>query len=379
MAFPEIARGVLAGMVLAAAACVHGETGVTADTVIVGQSAALSGPAKELGLDMRMGVQTYFDQVNKSGGVHGRKLVLRSLDDGYEATRAAANTKTLIQEGAFALLGYVGTPTSEAAKPIFTEAKVPFVGAFTGAELLRAPFNRYIFNVRASYYNETDAIVNLLASLGFSRIAVFYQNDSYGKAGLAGVELAMAKRKMKIAATGTVERNTTEVAAAVTEIAKIDPQAVVMISAYKSCAAFITAMKKANSNPQFMNVSFVGSKALATELGEAGRGVGISQVVPFPWSLSAPVVKEYQKHFVAHTGNDNFNFSSLEGYIAAKVFVEGLRRAGPKPTRQGFIAALETLRDFDLGGFNVTYTPLDHNGSKFVELTVIGRDGKFLR
>ena len=305
---------------------------------------------------------------------------LKSLDDGYEATRAAANTKTLInQDGAFALLGYVGTPTSEASKPIFTEARVPFVGAFTGAELLRAPFNRYIFNVRASYYDETEAIVNLLANLGMTRIAVFYQNDSYGKAGLTGVERAMTKRNMKIAATGTVERNTTEVSVAVKEISKVDPQAVVMISAYKSVAAFVTAMKKMNSNPQFMNVSFVGSKALATELGETGRGVGISQVVPFPWNLSAPVVKEYQRNFVAHAGNDNYNFSSLEGYIAAKVFVEGLRRAGPQPTREGLVAALETLRDFDVGGFNVTYTPTDHNGSKFVELTVIGREGKFLR
>jgi len=380
MSFLTIFRRVVGGLALAAAASVHGEVGITANTIVIGQSAALTGPAKELGLDMRMGVQTYFDQVNKNGGVYGRKLVLKSLDDGYEATRAAANTKALInQEGAFALLGYVGTPTSEASKPIFTEAKVPFVGAFTGAELLRAPFNRYIFNVRASYYDETDAIVNLLVYLGFTRIAVFYQNDSYGKAGLTGVERAMAKRNMKIAATGTVERNTTEVAVAVKEISKIDPQAVVMISAYKSVAAFVTAMKKANANPQFMNVSFVGSKALATELGESGRGVGISQVVPFPWNLSAPVVKEYQKNFVAHAGNDNFNFSSLEGYIAAKVFVEGLRRAGREPTREGLVNALETLRDFDVGGFNVTYTPTDHNGSKFVELTVIGREGKFLR
>jgi ABC-type branched-subunit amino acid transport system substrate-binding protein len=380
MSFLTIFRRVAGGLAFAAAACAYGEVGITSNTVIVGQSAALTGPAKELGLDMRMGVQTYFDQVNKSGGVHGRKLVLKSLDDGYEATRAAANTKTLInQDGAFALLGYVGTPTSEASKPIFTEARVPFVGAFTGAELLRAPFNRYIFNVRASYYDETEAIVNLLANLGMTRIAVFYQNDSYGKAGLTGVERAMTKRNMKIAATGTVERNTTEVSVAVKEISKVDPQAVVMISAYKSVAAFVTAMKKMNSNPQFMNVSFVGSKALATELGETGRGVGISQVVPFPWSLSAPVVKEYQKNFIAHAGNDNYNFSSLEGYIAAKVFVEGLRRAGPQPTREGLVAALETLRDFDVGGFNVTYTPTDHNGSKFVELTVIGREGKFLR
>ena len=380
MSFLTTIRRVASGLALVAAASVHGEVGITANSVIVGQSAAFTGPAKELGIEMRAGVQTYFDQVNKSGGVHGRKLVLKSLDDGYEATRAAANTKTLInQDGAFALLGYVGTPTSEASKPIFTEARVPFVGAFTGAELLRAPFNRYIFNVRASYYDETEAIVNLLANLGLTRIAVFYQNDSYGKAGLTGVERAMAKRNMKIAATGTVERNTTEVAAAVKDISKIEPQAVVMISAYKSVAAFVTAMKKGGSNPQFMNVSFVGTKALATELGESGRGVGISQVVPFPWNLSAPVVKEYQKNLVAHAGNDNFNFSSLEGYIAAKVFVEGLRRAGPQPTREGFITALETLRDFDVGGFNVTYTPTDHNGSKFIELTVIGREGKILR
>ncbi|MBA3507177.1 MAG: ABC transporter substrate-binding protein, partial [Betaproteobacteria bacterium] len=300
---------------------IHAETGITANSITVGQSAAFSGPAMALGVDMRKGINAYFDQVNKTGGVNGRRLVLKSLDDGYEATRAAANTKQLIdEEKVFALLGYVGTPTSEASNPIFTEARVPFVGAFTGAELLRSPFNRYIFNVRASYYGETEAIVNLLARLGFTRIAVFYQNDSYGKAGLTGVEKAMEKRNMKIAALGTVERNTVDVANAVRDISKVDPQAVVMISAYKSCGAFIKEMKKANSNPQFMNVSFVGSKALAAELGDAGRGVGISQVVPFPWSLATPVVKDYQKHLTALVGNDDYNFSSLEGYIAAKVF-----------------------------------------------------------
>ncbi len=380
MTFLGVLRIPLVAVALTFAQLVVAEVGVTADSVLVGQSAALSGPAKELGIDMRMGIQAYFDQVNKAGGVNGRKLVLKSLDDGYEATRAAANTKVLItQDNVFALLGYVGTPTSEASKPIFTEARVPFVGAFTGAELLRSPFNRYIFNVRASYFDETDAIVALVAGLGITRIAVFYQNDSYGKAGLTGVERAMTKRNLKIAATGTVERNTTDVAAAVKTIAAIDPQAVVMISAYKSCAAFIKEMRKASSNPQFMNVSFVGSKALAAELGESGRGVGISQVVPFPWNLGAPLVKDYQKHLTAHAGNDQYNFSSLEGYMAAKVFVEGLRRAGRDPTRESFIAALETLRNFDLGGFNVTYTPLDHNGSRFVELTVIGKEGKFLR
>src|SRR6266545_429202 len=375
-------RLVLGALIAAAALVVsvaRAETGVGPNSIVVGQSAAFSGPAQELGIEMRKGVQAYFDAVNRGGGVNGRKLVLKSLDDGYEATRAAANTKKLIAEdGVFALLGYVGTPTSEAAKPIFTEAQVPFVGAFTGAELLRQPFNRYIFNVRASYYAETDAIVDLLTRLNVNRIAVFYQNDSYGKAGLAGVERAMEKRKMKVLAMGTVERNTTDVATAVQTIAKSDPQAVVMISAYKSCAAFIKEMKKSGSHPQFMNVSFVGSRALAAELGDTGRGVGISQVVPYPWNLGMPIVRDYQKHLAPSSGED-FTFGSLEGYIAARIFVEGLRRAGREPTRESFISALETLRDYDVGGFNVTYTPVDHNGSRFVDLTVIGRDQKILR
>lgn len=189
----------------------------------------------------------------------------------------------------------------------------------------------------------------------------------------------MAARNLKIVALGTVERNSVDVAAAVKEIAAKDPQAVVLISAYKSCAAFIKAMKKAGSNPQFMNVSFVGSKALAAELGEEGRGVGISQVVPFPWYLGTPIVKEYQRNLTASSSGTEFGFGTLEGYIAARVFVEGLRRAGANPTRDGFVNAMETLRDYDIGGFPITYTPTDHNGSKYVDLTVIGKDGRFLR
>jgi ABC-type branched-subunit amino acid transport system substrate-binding protein len=358
---------------------VAAETGVTPGAILVGQSAAFSGPAAELGNEMKKGILAYFNAVNASGGINGRRLVLKSVDDGYEATRAAENTKKLIDgDGVFALLGYVGTPTSEAAKPIFTEARVPFVGAFTGAELLRNPVNRYVFNVRASYFAETDAIVNLLARLGLTRIAVFYQNDSYGKAGLAGVTRAMEKRDLKITATGTVERNSVDVAAAVKAIAPGDPQAVIMISAYKSVGAFVKEMKKANSNPQFMNVSFVGSKALAAELGDAGRGVGISQVVPFPWNAGMPVVKDYQKHVTALAADSDFNFGSLEGYLAARVFVEGLRRAGPQPTRESFVAAMESLRDYDVGGFQVTYTPTDHGGSRFVEMTVIGREQRIM-
>ena len=364
------------GVALSASAA---DPGVTSKTILIGQSAAFSGPAMELGTEMRAGAMAYFQSVNAAGGVNGRQIELRSLDDGYEPNRAAANTKQLIDDGVFLLFGYVGTPTSNASKPIFTAARVPFVGPFTGAESLRNPLNRYIFNVRASYFDETDKIVGQMTGQTLDRIAVFYQNDDYGKAGLAGVQRAMDKRGLKIIATGTVERNTVDVAAAVKEIAKVEPQAVIMISAYKSCAAFIKAMRAAGSNPQFMNVSFVGSKALAQETGPAGRGVGISQVVPFPWNFAAPVVKDYQQLLEASTKKQEFSFTSLEGFLAAKVLVEGLRRAGNDLTRERFIAAMETMRDYDLGGYWVTFSPSSHNGSKFVELTVIGKDQRFLR
>ena len=370
----------LGGILAAATAFGAGaEPGVTATTILIGQSAAFSGPASELGTEMRAGAMAYFQQVNASGGVHGRKIELRSLDDGYESDRAAANTKKLIDDGVFLLFGYVGTPTSNASKPIFTAARVPFVGPFTGAESLRNPLNHYIFNIRASYYDETEKIVGQLVGQTLDKIAVFYQNDDYGKAGLAGVERAMQKRGMKIVATGTVERNTTDVTAAVKAIGKLEPQGVVMISAYKSCAAFIKAMRAAGYNPQFMNVSFVGSRALAHEAGPAGRGVGISQVVPFPWNLSARVVKDYQQLLEASTGKQEYSFTSLEGFISAKVLVEGLRRTGSELTREKFIGTMEQIRDFDVGGFTVSFTPTDHSGSRFVELTVIGKDERFLR
>lgn len=355
-----------------------GETGVTNDAIIIGQSAALTGPAAELGIEMRRGAQLYFDVVNANGGIHGRKINLLSVDDGYEPTRAEANTKQLIEKDkVFALFGYVGTPTSAAAIPVFTEAKVPFVGAFTGAQLLREPFNKYIFNIRASYFDETEEIVNYLTKIGVKNIAVFYQNDSYGKAGLAGVERAMQKRKLQIAATGTVERNTINVTPAVEAINKVSPEAVIMISAYKSCASFIKEARKTGNKAQFFNVSFVGSKALANELGKDGRGVVISQVVPFPWDKRADIAREYRKLMTANKFDQMISFTSLEGFISAKVLVEGLKRAGKDLTRTKFITAMEQIQDLELGGFRVSFSPENHNASKFVDLTIIGKDNLF--
>jgi len=365
------------GALLASAALA--ETGVTDGRVLLGQAAVFSGPAAQLGIQMRNGVKAYLDYVNAQGGVHGRKIDLVTEDDRYETSVAPAASRKLIDEHkVFALLGYVGTPTGVAHLPVVTQAKVPLVGMFTGAEVLRVPFNRYIFHVRASYYDETEKIVEQIVSIGGRSIAVFYQDDAYGLAGLTGTEIAVKKRNMKLSATGTVERNTVKVEEAVKRINAVKPDAVVMISQYTSCAEFIRQMQKAGSNATFYNVSFVGSKALADALGKEGVGVAISQVVPFPWGRAVPVVKEYQQ-LAAKAGFTDYNFSAMEGFLSAKVAVEGLRRAGRNLTREGYIAALEKMQDVDLGGFYVSYSPTNRAGSKFVDLTIIGRGGKFLR
>jgi len=368
----------IAATALFASLAVQAENGVTDQSIIIGQSAALTGPAQGLGLELRSGAKLHFDQVNAAGGIHGRKIQLESLDDGYEPDKAAANTKALIRDAkAFALFGYVGTPTTQAALPLVTEAHIPFIGAFTGAQLLRDPFNKYVFNVRASYFDETEKIAEHLTTVGVTKIAVLYQNDAYGKAGLAGMERALEKRKLKPLVTATVERNSTEVEAAVKTISAAKPDAVLVVSAYKSVAAFVMAMKKQGSAAVIHNLSFVGSVPLAKELGANGIGVHIAQVVPFPWSATLPVTRDYQE-LVKKAGRSDYSFTELEGYIAARVLVEGLRRAGKDLSRDKLISALETMTRTDVGGFAINFSPSNHNASNFVDLSIIGNGGKFL-
>ena len=353
--------------------------GVTSHSIVLGQSAAFSGPAAQLGIQMHVGTKAYFDFVNSEGGVYGRKIELKTRDDKYEGSLCADNTRKFIQEDkVFALISYVGTPTTVAAMPIFTEAKVPLIGPFTGAEALRNPVNRYIFNVRASYFDETEKIIEQLVSTGNRKIAVFYQDDAYGQAGLKGVQIAMEKRNMKIVALGKVERNTVNVQDAVKTINTAQPDGVVMISAYTSIAEFVREMKAAGSTTQFHNVSFVGSTALANALKGEGYGVAISQVVPFPWGSEVRIVKEYQQ-ILAKGGHTDYNFSSLEGFIVGEVMVDALRRAGKNLTREKLIAALESMNNVDLGDFVVNFSPTSHSGSKLVDLTMIGRAEKFIR
>jgi ABC-type branched-subunit amino acid transport system substrate-binding protein len=355
------------------------ESGITSNSILLGQSAPLSGPADELGKGMRDGAQAYFDHVNAKGGIHGRKIVLKTLDDGYEADRAAANTKQLIErDDAFALFGYVGTPTSNASIPAVTKAQIPFFAPFTGAESLRMPLHRNIFHIRASYFQETEKIVEHMTTLSIKRIAVFYQDDAYGKAGLEGVTRALKKRGIEVIGLGTVERNSVDVASAVQKIKQSEPQAIVMVSAYKSCAAFIKAMLAEGKRPLFWNISFVGSRALAAELGSHASGVHISQVMPAPWDDINPVVKEYRALYM-QKGNRDWDYVSMEGFIAAKVFVEALRRTGRDLTRENLISAIESMTAYDAGGFVVNFGPERRNGSAFVDLTMVARNGKFLR
>lgn len=374
----KIGQRVVMVAALTASLWVSAQEGVSDKQVLVGQFAAVSGPAAQLGQRMQVGIQAYFSVVNAQGGVHGRQLKLVTRDDGYEPVKAVAAVKALIHEDkVFALIGSVGTPTGLAAVPILTEEKVPLVGMFTGAQALREPFNRNVFHVRASYFDETERMVQHLTSMGVKKIAVFYQNDAYGMAGLEGVNRALAKRQLKPTATGTVERNSVDVAKALDAILKSEPEAVVQISAYKSCAAFIKQARGKAYGGQFFNVSFVGSKALADELGSIGQGVVISQVVPFPYAPVSQVVREYQQH-MGESGQKDFDFSSMEGYLTARVFVEGLRRAGKAVTRESLITALESIRSLNLGGFTISYSAKDHQGSGFTDLTIIGRDGKFV-
>jgi len=344
--------------------------------IILGQSAAFTGPAAQLGIQFYQGAKVYFDQVNAQGGVGKRQIEIRNLDDGYEPDRCAENTRKLIADDVFALFGYIGTPTSLAALPLATKDKVPFIAPFTGAMGLREPFNKYAFHVRASYNDETGLIVKQLTSLGLKKIAVFYQNDAYGKAGLDGVTLALNGLGLKAVAQATVERNSVDVAKAVQTLVAAAPDAVVQISAYKSCAAFIRAARKAGYGGTFYNVSFVGTQALADELGKDGAGVVVSQVMPSPYNAARPIAREFADAVKAAGKDAQVNFSSMEGYVAAKLFVEGLKRASGKLSRESLIAGLEGLGSQSLGGFSVSFSPTDHVASSFVELSMLTGDGR---
>ncbi len=352
--------------------------GVADDRIVLGQSAPFSGPANQLGLQFHLGAQLHFEAVNAKGGINGRRIELQRLDDGYEPERCAANTRQFIGQNVFALFGYVGTPTSLAALPLATEAKVPFFAPFTGAQALREPFNRYAVHVRASYFDETEAIVRQVTSVGIRKVAVFHQNDAYGKTGLEGVQRALQAQNLAPVAVGTVERNSTEVAAALKDILATRPEAIVQIGAYKACATFIRLARQQGYAGNFYNVSFVGTQALSDELGAMAKGVVVSQVMPFPYAPVMPLSGDYLAALKDQRGVAP-NYSGMEGFVAARVFTEALSRAGRNLTRDAFLGAVDGLQNLNLGGFPVDFGPKKHTGSRFVELTLLTEDGRVRR
>lgn len=352
--------------------------GVKDNVIVLGQSAAFSGPAQQLGLQYHLGAMACFEAVNAKGGVHGRKIELRRLDDGYDPQRCEANTRQLLQENVFALFGYVGTPTTQVALPLATQAKVPLFAPLTGAESLRNPFDRHVVHIRASYNDETAAIVRQLTSVGIRRIAVFHQDDGYGQAGLAGVQAALKTLDLTPVSVGVVARNSTEVAAALKTILASRPEAIVQIGAYQACAVFVRQARRAGYTGNFYNVSFVGTQALLDELGAEAKGVAVSQVMPYPYSATTPIAAEYQSALKDKRGVVP-NYSGMEGFVAAKLFTEVLRRAGRGLNRDSFLAALDGLQKLDLGGFVLEFGPGQRVGSRFVELTLLTADGRVRR
>jgi ABC-type branched-subunit amino acid transport system substrate-binding protein len=359
--------------------------GVSDTEIVLGSSLALTGHAGYLGTQTLCGAQAYLRGVNEQGGVYGRRIRVIARDDAYDPPRCLANTQKFIVDGdVFALFCYVGTPTTVKVLPMIREARIPLLGMFTGANALREPFNRYVINIRASYYEETEAAVrHLVHELGMTRIAVFYQYDAYGFDGLVGAELALKSFGLEPVARGSYIRGTQDVEEGLERVRDSGAQAVVMVGTYGACAKFILRAGEEGFDPVFYNVSFVGAEELARRLGpDSPRRVIMSQVVP-PVSGSivpngeARVDSEYVQALRRWFPGEPPSFAGLEGYLNARILVEGLLRAGPNLTREGFIDAIESIRDFRLApGLDFTFGPQDHQGMDQVYFTRLV-DGRF--
>jgi branched-chain amino acid transport system substrate-binding protein len=345
---------------------------------LIGQSVPLSGANKDLGVDIRDGALAYFRKVNEAGGVNGRKIELTTLDDGNVVLKAGENTQKLIEEnGVFALFGYASATLSRPALPHVEKAKVPFLAAFTGADPMRV-YNRYVYNMRASYADELEKIVEHFAPLSVKRFSIVYYDDVVGRENYTAVERALKKRGLAPVSTGVFkDRAKPDIDAGVKAVLAGNPEVVIFTTLYKATADSIKAARKMGSNAFMATNSFPGANQLAKELGKEGAGVIVATVVPPYTRLSLPVVNEYRAAMEKYVSRKDYSFTSIESFLAAKVTVEALRRSGAKPTRESFLQALDGMHGYDTGGYIVGFGPKDHNGSSFVELTIIGKDGTF--
>jgi len=359
--------------------------GVTDTEVTFGSSLALKGHAGYLGQETLRGAMSYLQHVNEQGGVHGRTIRVITRDDSYDPPKCLDNTQRfLIEDQVFGLFCYVGTPTTVKILPLVEEAQVPLLGMFTGANALREPFMPYLINVRASYYQETNAAVeHLVQDLKLTRIAVFYQYDAFGFDGLTGTELALKRFGLEPVARGSYVRGTHDISEGLERIRESGAEAVVMIGTSDPCANFIRKSLENEYSPIFYMVSFVGAKELSRNLLQSDTNrldVIMSQVVPPPVGSDGTVAEsaqEFVRLLEKYFPGEEPNFVGFEGYINAKVLVEGLRRAGRNLSRQSFLEAITSMTNFSLGGdVGLTFGPLDHQGMDKVYFTRL-QDGRF--
>jgi branched-chain amino acid transport system substrate-binding protein len=351
--------------------------------LVIGQVAPLSGVLASTGAQMVVGGRIWFEHVNARGGIHGRPIQHVVVDDGYKVDETVRLTRELLaRPEVLALFGFAGTANVGKLLPegVLQQGGAALVAPYTGGENLRNPFNPWIFHLRAGYADETEHMVQQATTLGLRRIAVMYQDDGFGQAGLEGVRKALARRNLQLSAAAGYERNTDKVEDAARRIKDSDAQAVIMISINKPTAAFVRRYRELGGGAQLYNISVVDPAEIVKLAGlRNAHGLGISQVVPYPYTPKLPVVREYHELLKRHAPGEQVNYTSFEEFLGAKVLVEGLRRAGPNASRAKVVEALESLSSFDLGGISVGYSPQNRVGSRYVEVTVIGSSGKLLK
>lgn len=353
--------------------------GIDNDGVTFVQAADISGSRSALTLELNAGMLAYFKQVNSQGGIHGRQLLLKTVDDGYVVKRTQEVTREWIQkDAAFAFVSSIGTANAEAVLPLINESRVPLVAPLSGAVSLREPFSKYVFHVRSSYAQEVEKMVEHVLTIGINRVAVFYDDDAFGQDVRRAVEEALARRQLKAVASGKVERGSSDVRQAVKTIAAAGPQVVICGSFGKSLVEFIKGMKSTPAQPQYYALSFFTAGASIQQLGNDARGIGVTQVMPRPGATNLPLVREFQNAMATYAPQARQSYISLEGFVTAKILAEGLRRAGRNLSREKFIESLEALRNHDLGGAFISYSPTDHSGLKRVEITVVDGGGQVL-
>ncbi|MEB0141197.1 MULTISPECIES: ABC transporter substrate-binding protein [unclassified Undibacterium] len=364
--------------VLAASALASAEEGISDKLILIGQTVGLTGTVAGPVQEMNAGANAYFNLVNKKGGVFGRKIELLTMDDQFDPALAAANAENLIRKRhVFALFQGRGTPHTLAILPLLATYKVPLIAPSTGALALRQPVNHWVFHIRADYKDEVSKIIEQFTTIGIKAIGIVHVDDSFGQDGLAGFNQALALHKLTPAVVAQFSRAKPDYAAAVNTIMQANPQGLIIVSSSNQTIELIKALRAAGSRTQIMTLSNNSSESFIRDLGVASKGVIISQVMPSPNLVTTGLGDEFMK--VAKASGTTVSYAAMEGYVNAKVLVEGLRRAGPNPTREGLVTALESIKHLDLGGIVITYDEKDHSANKFVELTIIGQGGRFIK